>query len=202
MITISKKKGMAGKTILWLLLHSLILAAFALCANSQSTVPPPPPVLIWKAPNPSEIKVFKSNLNHFSAEFAGEVDAGDGIGVLSHYIAKRPGSLTYVRVIQLTAEDLKNPKFESTLDEIKAVYGRKAGYRIIDDKKIDPFTIEFSATNGQSFRRVKAMRYGPTIYEMYVDVVNWPILRDLYKERVEEFNREVDRFFNSFKVLK
>lgn len=173
-----------------------------LIVSYSQTPPPPPPPLIWKAPDSNEIKKYPNNTHRFSVEFAGEIEVSENGGVLSHYVAKRAGSLSYVRVIHFTEEDLKKVSNEAILQEVKDTYSTTDGYKIVGEVKAEPKSIEFSASNKYKFRRIRAMLASGKLYELYIDVTNWHILQDYHKDKVEAFNFEANRFFSSFKLLK
>ena len=86
---------------------------------SQDGPPPPPPPLIWKAPASSEVKRYINSAHKFSVDFIGDPSVSEGIGVMSHYTVKRPGSLMYVRVIEFAKEDLQKVTVPEIIQQVK-----------------------------------------------------------------------------------
>ncbi|HQZ97748.1 MAG TPA: hypothetical protein PLP21_15610 [Pyrinomonadaceae bacterium] len=169
---------------------------------SQDGPPPPPPPLIWKAPASSEVKRYINSAHKFSVDFIGDPSVSEGIGVMSHYTVKRPGSLMYVRVIEFAKEDLQKVTVPEIIQQVKSAYGTTLKYSIVDLLSEKSDAIEFSASDTFHIRRVNARVVNGKLYELYIDVTNWHILKDHYPEKVKAFNEEANRFFKSFELQK
>lgn len=177
-----------------------LIAIIGLSTELQAQNSPPPP-LIWTPPDSSEVTKYVSSTHGFSIDFIGTPAVAENRGVLSFYTVRRKGSLMSVRVVHFTKEDLEKMTNLEIIQEIKAVYGTSHGFEILKLTKEQDQAIEFSSSNKYTFRRVKAEIRGDKLYELYIDVTNWHILQDYYKDRVDAFNREADRFFDSFRFL-
>jgi hypothetical protein len=169
---------------------------------AKKTFGQPPPPLIWKSPDSSEVKRYVNSRHKFSVDFIGDPKVDEGVGVMSYYAVKRPGSQMYVRVIEFTKEDLQKVTVSEIITQIKSAYGTTLKYSIVDLVNEKSDSIEFSASNKFYFRRVNARVVNGKLYELYIDVTNWHILQDQYPEKVKAFNEEVDRFFKSFALRK
>jgi hypothetical protein len=163
----------------------------------------PPPPLIWRAPEPSEIKRFVSTTHKFSIDFIGEPKASGAAGPgMSYYVVQRPGSLMTVRVIEFTKEELEKHSTADILSQIESVYGTTKNYEIVGQTTQNAELIDFASTDKQHFRRVKARFVNGTLYELYIDVTNWHILQPHYPDKTKAFMEEADRFFKSFAIIK
>ena len=61
---------------------------------------------------------------------------------------------------------------------------------------------EFEVSDDLNHGRIRALFIGKRIYILTTSVTNWPFLTKSYPEKVVDFQKESDRFFNSFKIFK
>lgn len=181
----------------------LILNFFSFVAVAQ--LPPPPPApLIYKSPEKKDLQEYTASNKSFKAIFPGTPQVSENkekISTSISYSVKRMGSLSLVLIneFDVNTEDKLSYVFESVKSGLI-----KQNLKIENEKdiKIDGIVgKEFSASDALTFQKARIFATGKRIYIILSDVTNWQILNNFHKDKVEEFNNETDRFFNSFKIL-
>ena len=132
-----------------------------------------------------------------------EVQKNGQFNLLNFYSVRRQGSLTSIRVIDFTADDLKKiaSKEFDVIGQVKTAYSQ-GSYKIEKIYRETADSVEFSSTDGLYLRRVSARLLNGKLFELYIDVTNWHVLSKHHPDLVEKFNSEAERFFNSFKLEK
>ncbi|HEX8249222.1 MAG TPA: hypothetical protein VF599_13680 [Pyrinomonadaceae bacterium] len=194
-----------------LLLAILLLSFSSLAVLAQDDMPPPP--LIYSAPSAAEIKEFVSKENNFSISFPGVPNTAakktedSTENVFSVY---RSGSNSTVSVwefkndVENRREEVLKRYRESILYAPFLSSGDKLKPSITSENDIQIGKYkgkEFAYKADLKFTRVRLLFAGKRIYKIKTDVTNWHILTEYYKEKVSDFGKETDRFFNSFKFL-
>ncbi len=186
-----------------------------ICSCKVLAQVPPPPPLIWAPPSESEIKEFISKEFGFKISFPGEPKietkkSEDGFETL--FKVYRNGSNSFVRVtdfkerLKKYQEQMIQSYRELILNTPPPYIGAKVSKpEIISESE---FTvgkykgIEFVYKFDLRFAKVRLLFVEKRTYEIKLDITNWHILNDHYKEKVEAFNKETERFFNSFQLIK
>lgn len=174
----------------------------------------PPPPLIYSAPKPAEIKEFISPDRKFKVSFPGiprvEKEANE-VYSGSVYFVIRAGSNSIVNeIVYKENMEQKMDQFlerykESILNSPNVSYGKtypKA--KIIVEKDIQIGDLkgkEFAYELVMQYYKVRVLFMKERVYEIKTDVTNWHILKDSMKDKVAEFDKESERFFNSFQIL-
>jgi hypothetical protein len=176
---------------------------------------PPPPPLIWAAPSETEIKEFVSKDLGFKISFPGEpkLETKQVDGVEESFLkVYRKGSNSIVRIFtyknkvaKFRDEIVKNYR-ESIMNSPPPYFGAKIPKPEISSEnefKIGKYNgIEFTYKFDLSFAKVRLLFVDKRVYEIKTDVTNWHILTQSFKQKVEEFDKETQRFFDSFQLLK
>ena len=161
---------------------------------------PPPAPLIFSPPAESDLKDFSPESKLFAARFAGlptEQKRNVSGAVISTYRVYRKGSNSVVAITEMpiNIENRSDEGFGLIRDGIRNNAGKldKEG-EITIDRQVGR---EFSALYDFTYRRFRVFIVANRIFEIQSDVTNWHIINDKTKE---EWNRETDRFFSSFKI--
>lgn len=161
---------------------------------------PPPPPLIYSPPASSEIEDFTPTTKLFSARFPGkpsESNRNVNDAVITTYRVYRKGSNSVVAVTE-TMTLLAN-RSEEAFRLIKESIEQNGG-KIERESEIvvgDWTGKEFGFRQDLGFRRLRVFIVGARILEIQSDVTNWHIISDKVKD---EWNKETQRFFDSFKI--
>lgn len=164
---------------------------------------PPPAPLIYKAPQPSDLRKFTPSDNSFSAEFPSEPKLEEkdlGAAITRTYKVYRSGSNSVISVTEYK-EDLP-VSIEEAFRLIRQ--GILTEPRSLMDGESD---IDLNGFNGREYRINLDLRYrivrifivDRRIFEIQSDITNWHIILDDVKAA---WRKETDRFFSSFKILK
>lgn len=178
----------------------LFVFLFSISVAGQNNPPPP---LIWTPPDATQ--TYTNFTYGFSVDLPETPEISEGrLGApstMNFYTVRRPGSLVYVRVINFTEEELKKVSSQELIRQIKSAHSSKT-FKIGTIFKEGVDHVDYSSSDGATFRRVNARIADGKLYELYIDVTNWHILTESYPETVKKFNAEADRFFKSFKLSK
>ena len=177
-----------------------------LCVLAVHAQLPPPPPLIYKAPEKTELKEFVSEDKTFQITFPGipkiskqEIEGGN----LTSYIVYRQGSNSIVNTADFTVEVEANKEkiyetMKSNLLKLpKTTIEAERNFKI-DGKEGK----EFDVVQDFYLQKIRILIIGKRIYEIKSDVTNWHILSKYSKEKAAEFENETRRFFDSFKHIK
>ena len=187
------------------LLHFTGFVLFFYGINIFAQSPPPPP-LIYSAPEKSELKEFTAEDKAFQITFPGvpkitkqEITNGN----ITNYSFYRKGSNSIVNTIDYDFEvqDQSDKVFENIKNSLLKI--PKA--TIEAERNIDFDGIsgkEFDVLQDYEYQKIRILIIGKRIYELRKDVTNWHILNQFKKEKVAEFEEEAKRFFASFKIIK
>jgi hypothetical protein len=182
-----------------------ILNIFALTVSAQAPPPPPPPPLIYKAPGKSDFKEFISEEKNFQIVFPGApkiTKQESENGTVTSYQVYREGSNSIVGITEFKYDLEKNR--ERIYEIMKAAFLKSPKTKIESEKDIQLNGLpgkEFNLLSDFQYQRTRIFIVGERIYEIRNDVTNWHILTKYNKEKVDDFNNETERFFNSFKFL-
>ncbi|MBS1796427.1 MAG: hypothetical protein JSS81_21435 [Acidobacteria bacterium] len=194
----------------------IILTVILVCGSfwhvtAQKTPPPP---TIYSAPNPSEIKEFISDQDGFKVSFPGIPKAQESTKNetrIRSYSVNREGSNSMVSVMEFKpGAEFDTDQFiasykEGILNLSTTLYGQNfPNAKIVLEKDFQSGKNkgkEFHYEWLMMFYKVRLLFVDKKVYEVLVNVSNWHILKDMRKEKVEEFERESERFLNSFQVL-
>ncbi|MDQ3798382.1 MAG: hypothetical protein M3384_02930 [Acidobacteriota bacterium] len=197
------------------LLPAILLLSFSsLAVLAQSRDNPPPPPLLYLAPAKAEIKEFVSKEHNFSVAFPGvpkaEVkqakDARESV-----FKVYRQGSYSVVTVWEFKNDAEKRreeflKKYRESILNTSPPFG---GRQMLKPSIISENDIQIGKYKGKEFAYEADIKFtrtlllfaGKRIYEIKADVTNWHILREYQKNKAEDFLKEAERFFNSFKLL-
>lgn len=197
------------------LLPAILLLSFSsLAILAQNGDNPPPPPLLYLAPAKSEIKKFVSKENNFTVGFPGvpraEVkqakDAQESV-----FKVYRQGSYSVVTVWEFKndAEKRREDFLKKYRENILNTSPPLGGRQMLKPSIISENDIQIGKYKGKEFAYEADIRFtrtlllfaGKRIYEIKADVINWHTLRDYQKDKAEDFLKEAERFFNSFKLL-
>jgi hypothetical protein len=201
---------MMYRTFLLAIFVSLVLCTF----STAQTPAPPPPALIYSAPDRNLIREFVDEENNFRAAFPGtpkkETSTGENVTVVSYKVSRK-GSASSVSIGTFPTD------VSSRAEQLIAAYKNELGKRTV--KGLIPSKpsniafereLQFGSVKGKEFgyesdlyfTQVAVFVLGNRMYEIKSDVTNWHILTDHYPEIVEAFYAEATRFRNSFSLLK
>jgi len=180
----------------------------------KPSLPPPPKPAIFSAPKPSEIEEFTSGAGNFKISFPGkpQTDIVQKINLfITTYYLYREGSRSMVRVTEATTDLSANSveitkNYEKRLEEAASRVSGASTYplKLVSERDIKMSGLvgkEITYEAGLQFTKLRILFAGKIIYELMIDVTNWPLLKSSHKDTIVEFEKESDRFFNSF-VLK
>lgn len=193
------------------LLTFLIMAKVILAQGP----PPPPPPSIYSAPDKNEINEFVSIDNNFKISFPGkpviEKDLKENVLSVS-FTVKREASKSYVNIQKFSTniENKKDDIFRSFKEYALNTPEPFKGANIPKPKLIEEKEVKLGSVSGIEFTYEANFQYtkarifvvNDTIYEMVNYAANWHILSRFNPEKVEAFNKESERFLNSFKFIK
>jgi hypothetical protein len=185
-----------------MLLALIVMLNFGgLLAFAQNPFPPPPP-LIYSAPKDVDIKEFVSEEGKFKVSFAGapKVEKNQtSEAITTNYKIYRQGSNSVVATndFSIDLESIKDKFFElvktNILKNTKAKITEEKEIQI-DGKTGKEFVVDYGMTN----LRIRILPVGKRVYEINSDVTNWHIIGEKTKK---EFEKETERFFNSFRLI-
>jgi len=174
----------------------------------------PPAAIIYSAPKAVLIKDFASPDKKFKAAFPGIpiVENFDGKGYSSTvYMVLLNGSNEVVNVIQYSenAEANMDKILANTRETIAnssgTIYnGTVEKAKITEEKDIQVGNFkgkQFSYELGLENHKVRFVFNKETVYEIRTSVTNWHMLKEMNKPKAAEFEKESERFFNSFQII-
>jgi hypothetical protein len=162
-------------------------------------------VLIYAAPQKSEIKTFVSTDFGFKIDFAGtpEITVNQSqAGTVTKFSTRRSGSNAVVKVYSVILPDGRKLEDDKVYQLFKDDYVDFHKAKIINenDFKLETFRgKEFSIVAGIEFYIYRVLIKENRVYEMYISATNWQTLTDFNLDAKNEFEKETSRFFNSFK---
>ena len=176
---------------------SLILSSVATAA-AQTPAPAP---LLYSAPAASEIETFTAPDKSFSASFPGKPEVEEkmmGNAKVSSFRVYRKGSNTVIGITDFMRDISGYPErvFKTVRDRMLL----KPDTKIVSEKdiKLDSYVgKEFVIDSGPVHRISRVFIARERIYEVYIDVTNWNILRPI---AVSSFEKEATRFLDSFLI--
>jgi len=168
--------------------------------------PPPPPPLIYKAPEKSDLKEFVSEDKTFQITFPGvpqktrqEIENG----TVTSYQVYRQGSNSIVNAVDFSIDlEINKEKIYGIIKNNLLKIPKstiEAERMIVIDGKAGK---EFDVLQDYHYSKVRIFIIGKRIYEIRSDVTNWHILSKYNTDKITEFKKETERFFESFKLNK
>lgn len=194
---------------------TILFFCFTIAGKLLAQDMPPPPPLIWATPSETEIKEFVSKDLGFKISFPGnpklETKQVDGVDE-SFFKVYRKGSNSIVRIFaykkkveKFRDEIVKNYR-DSIMNSPPPYFGAKFPKpEIISENEFNLGKhkgIEFVYKFDLSFAKVRLLFVDKRVYEIKSDVTNWHILTQSYPKKVDEFDKETKRFFDSFQLIK
>lgn len=185
-----------------LILAILFLLSFGeILVYTQEPLPPPPP-LIYSAPNSADIKEFVPEDKSFKVAFPGtpKISKQDVTGgSITTYSVYRQGSNSVVTIID--SGDGITLKNEEIIERLKGNLLKAPDSKLVEEKDFKTTNQtgkEFAVNYGMKFMKVKMLITKKKIYLISSDVTNWHIIGNPTKKAYED---ETTRFFDSFETL-
>ncbi len=179
----------------------LVIALVLAGTVVAQTPPPPPPAAIFKAPAAEKIVRYHSTEDAFAAEFPAEVTVSqEKVGQFSirNYQAKVVASTTRLTVYDFGLDAREAIDRKAFLDDLRSELLRPRGASVIVDSEMSDSVHELvsASSSGMVRETTRIVFSDQRIYRLSVDITNWHILDESKKL---EYNREVSRFFASFR---
>ncbi len=189
----------------YLIILLLVMNAGAVFVYSQKKLKQPPPPLIYKAPDKTELKEFTAEDKSFKITFPGvpktdKRDMDKAIVTIASVYRQGSNSVISIYEFKNDLEDMKETAFalyKSSLEKspkTKIEAERDLRFDGIQAKELD-------VLEDLKFQKIRLVISGKRLYELKNDVTNWHIISKYNKEKVSEFEVETNRFFGSFKLL-
>ncbi len=185
-----------------LIFYSTIILLLIMPVYSQTEAPPAP--LRYSKPDTSLLQEFSAPRYGFKITFAGkpseskEYLENENIFTFS---TSQNGSSGIVKVTQLKTGGV------GEISESKIFNSKKTDYLSNKKSSLDyekDISVgnrngkEYGINQGISYRKIRVFIFKNHVYEISIDVINWHVLQQFYKEKVKDFESESLRFFESF----